>query len=180
MPEVNASAGSCERGAKNRHFTPILFHTFLSNRGRAEVWCAKYVCTRTRVLPLLSLATYSRSHWMKVMTKSGKAEPEIPSSLHRANEARFTVLNPELVASSFRQHFNVQENHHDCSIRVPLCKAFLFWVIWGGCSLKGSSIFEWPKQSNLNKSLRGSIFQKYVYTCFIIKMRINLEFFGLF
>ncbi len=55
-----------------------------------------------------------------------------------------------------------------------------FQVIWGGCAVSGSSNIEWPEQGDLNKSSFGSIHQKYVYTCFMVKMRIKSGSLGLF
>ncbi len=47
----------------------------------------------------------------------------------------------------------------------------MIWELLEKASQKGTSQI---------KSPIGRVFQKYVYTCFIVKMRINLRYFGLF
>ncbi len=60
-------------------------------------------------------------------------------------------------------------------------KRFLDWLCFSRrLSYLGSSFFERPKQGDLNKSPVGSINQKYVYACFMVKIRINLGSFGVF
>ncbi len=55
-----------------------------------------------------------------------------------------------------------------------------FWVIWGVWAVLVRSIFELPEPGQPKKSPTASLHQKYVYTCSIVKMRINCASFGLF
>ncbi len=94
----------------------------------------------------------------------------------------FNVLPPPGQMTAWKDLYlfaNSRLRSRDLCASLDICwDLWGFGVMWGGCTIEGRFLEKQPKATEITAST-GSICQKYVCTCFIVKMRINFGSFGL-